>query len=140
MLGGATSLDGTAEAAGMILKQVPGLNRCIWNLGPRMPAKARPVAAAMTRERLDLLREADALVMDGLKRYGLYETIWQCPTVLVPLEFDGRGREPPDAGRRRRGRDHDEKGDHSSGQPPSPRLRTGQRFLFFAHRAATPIR
>jgi GMP synthase (glutamine-hydrolysing) len=93
MLGGAASWDQTAEAAGMILKQVPGLNRCIWNLGPKMPAGARPVAAATTRERLDLLREADALVMDGLKRHGLYETIWQCPTVLVPLEFDGRGRE-----------------------------------------------
>jgi GMP synthase (glutamine-hydrolysing) len=93
MLGGAASWERTAEAAGMILKQVPGLNRCIWNLGPTMPARARPVAAAMTRERLDLLREADALVMDGLKRYGLYETIWQCPTVLVPLELDGAGRE-----------------------------------------------
>jgi GMP synthase (glutamine-hydrolysing) len=77
----------------MILKQVPGLNRCIRNLGPRMPASARPVAASMTRDRLDLLREADAVVMDGLRRHGLYDEIWQCPTVLVPLELDGTGRE-----------------------------------------------
>ena len=47
----------------------------------------------MTRERLDLLREADAIVMDGLRRHGLYDEIWQCPTVLVPLELDGAGRE-----------------------------------------------
>jgi GMP synthase (glutamine-hydrolysing) len=47
----------------------------------------------MSAERLDLLREADAIVMDGLRRHGLYETIWQCPTVLVPLEIDGAGRE-----------------------------------------------
>ena len=47
----------------------------------------------MTRERLDLLREADAIVMDGLRRHGLYDQIWQCPTVLVPLELDGAGRE-----------------------------------------------
>ncbi len=53
----------------------------------------RPLAATVTRERLDLLREADALVMDGLRRHGLYDHIWQCPTVLVPMAIDGRGRE-----------------------------------------------
>ena len=31
--------------------------------------------------------------MDGLRRHGLYDRIWQCPTVLVPLEIDGAGRE-----------------------------------------------
>ena len=47
----------------------------------------------MTRARLDLLREADHLVMEGLRRHGIYDAIWQCPTALVPLEVDGRGRE-----------------------------------------------
>jgi GMP synthase (glutamine-hydrolysing) len=93
VLGGRVPWARLLEAAGMILKQVPGLNRCLWNLGPRMPSRARPVAATMTRPRLDLLREADALVMDGLRRHGLYDAIWQCPTVLVPLEIDGAGRE-----------------------------------------------
>jgi GMP synthase (glutamine-hydrolysing) len=93
MLGGRIAWERMLEAVGMILKQVPGLNRCIWNLGPTMPATARPVAAGMTRQRLDLLREADAIVMDALRRHGLYDAIWQCPTVLVPLELDGLGRE-----------------------------------------------
>jgi GMP synthase (glutamine-hydrolysing) len=93
MLGGRVPWERLLEAVGMILKQVPGLNRCIWNLGPRMPAVARPVAASMTRPRLDLLREADAIVMDGLRRHGLYDTIWQCPTVLVPIALDGVGQE-----------------------------------------------
>jgi GMP synthase (glutamine-hydrolysing) len=53
----------------------------------------RPLPAYTSRERLDLLREADAVVMDGLRRHGLYDSIWQCPTVLVPLEVDGRGSE-----------------------------------------------
>ena len=34
---------------------------------------------------IDLLREADALVMAALNRHGMYDEIWQCPTVLVPL-------------------------------------------------------
>jgi len=45
----------------------------------------------VTRPRLDLLREADHMVMEGLRRHGVYDAIWQCPTVLVPLEIDGRG-------------------------------------------------
>jgi GMP synthase (glutamine-hydrolysing) len=93
MLGGRLPWERLLEAAGLILKEVPGLNRCIWNLAPAMPSRVRPVPAAMTRERLDLLREADAIVMDGLRRHGVYEAVWQCPTVLVPLEIDGAGRE-----------------------------------------------
>jgi len=31
--------------------------------------------------------------MDALRRHGLYELIWQCPTVLVPLTAPGRGDE-----------------------------------------------
>ena len=93
LLGGTADWDKRLEVAGTIFKDVPGINRCIWNLGASMPKTARPLAATMTVERLDLLREADALVMDGLRRHGLYDSIWQCPTVLVPLELDGRGRE-----------------------------------------------
>ena len=47
----------------------------------------------MTRDRLDLLREADAMVMNGLHEHGLYHSIWQCPTAMVPLEVDGQGQE-----------------------------------------------
>ena len=49
--------------------------------------------AYATRERLDLLREADHIVMSALRAHGLYHEIWQCPTVLVPLDLDGTGGE-----------------------------------------------
>ena len=42
----------------------------------------------MTRDRLDLLREADHLVMSALVTHGLYDEILQCPTVLVPLQLE----------------------------------------------------
>jgi GMP synthase (glutamine-hydrolysing) len=73
------------EAASAVTKEVPGVNRCIWNLASGSPATATPFRATVTRERLDLLREADDLVMAALRRHGLYDAIWQCPTVLVPL-------------------------------------------------------
>jgi GMP synthase (glutamine-hydrolysing) len=81
------------EAASVLTADVPGINRCIWNLGPDTPRVARPLRAAMTRDRLDLLREADHMVMEGLRSHRLYDEIWQCPTVLLPLEVDGHGTE-----------------------------------------------
>jgi GMP synthase (glutamine-hydrolysing) len=93
LLSGRADWEPLLEVGGMMFKQVPGVNRCVWNLGDGVPRGARPLAATVTRERLDLLRDADAIVMDGLRRHGLYDAIWQCPTVLMPLEIDGLGRE-----------------------------------------------
>lgn len=93
LLWGEAPWDTLLQVAAGIYRDVDGINRCLWYLGPGVPADARPLAASVTRERLDLLREADAIVMDGLRRHGLYDRIWQCPTVLVPMSFRGRGRE-----------------------------------------------
>jgi GMP synthase (glutamine-hydrolysing) len=75
------------QAASAITKEVPGINRCIWNLSQAPPSDATPLAAGVTRERLDTLREADHLVMEALRAHDLYDSIWQCPTVLVPLRL-----------------------------------------------------
>jgi GMP synthase (glutamine-hydrolysing) len=106
--GGEYDWDALAEAAGTIFKSVAGLNRALLLLGPSLrdegllgeglpgeglPRECRPLAAQMTRDRLDLLRDCDAVMMDALRRHGLYDQVWQCPTVLVPLAVDGRGRE-----------------------------------------------
>jgi GMP synthase (glutamine-hydrolysing) len=91
LLTGGAEWDDLMAAASAITARVPGINRCIWNLDLETPTSARPVAATVTRERLDTLREADHLVMDALRRHDLYRAIWQCPTVLVPLELDGKG-------------------------------------------------
>jgi len=84
MLSGNATWETLIEATSAITADVPGINRCVWNLGPQPPIAASAVAAGVTRERLDLLREADALVMLALERHGIYDQVWQCPTVLVP--------------------------------------------------------
>ncbi len=81
------------KLAGSVFKSVGGLNRALWNLTDTMPQSFLPLAAGMSRGRLDLLRECDHIVMEGLRRHGLYDQVWQCPTVLVPLEIDGHGEE-----------------------------------------------
>jgi len=54
------------------------------------------IVGEVTRERLDLLREADAIVRHELTAAGLDSTIWQCPVVLladvrsVGVQGDGR--------------------------------------------------
>ncbi len=89
LFSGRASWSDLVEATARVTAEIPGINRCIWNLGDHAPSHARALAATVTRERLDLLREADALVMAALERHGLYDEIWQCPTVLIPLELEG---------------------------------------------------
>jgi GMP synthase (glutamine-hydrolysing) len=60
------------------------------------PGLAIRIVGAVTRERLDVLRAADAIARDELSRAGLDRTIWQCPVVLladvrsVGVQGDGR--------------------------------------------------
>jgi GMP synthase (glutamine-hydrolysing) len=89
ILGGPGSWATLKDATSVITADVPGINRCVWHLGGGRLSGARPLAATVTRARLDVLREADHRVMSGLRRHGLYDRIWQCPTVLVPLALDG---------------------------------------------------
>jgi GMP synthase (glutamine-hydrolysing) len=81
------------EAASVLTADVPGINRCVWSLDREIPRTAQPLRATMTRDRLDLLRKADHIVMEGLRSHGLYDEIWQCPTVLIPLDLKGDGGE-----------------------------------------------
>lgn len=76
-----------------LAKSVRGVNRCLFELSGRHPQRAELVPATVTSERLALLRELDAIVMNALARHELMTTVWQCPTVLVPLRLDGHGRE-----------------------------------------------
>ncbi|MBZ0267596.1 glutamine-hydrolyzing GMP synthase, partial [bacterium] len=76
-----------------LTKSVDGINRCLFELSDRNPSRAELLPATVTRDRLALLRELDAVVMGALERHGLMKTIWQCPTVIVPVRLDGRGSE-----------------------------------------------
>ncbi|MBW2526218.1 MAG: glutamine-hydrolyzing GMP synthase [Deltaproteobacteria bacterium] len=81
------------DVAARLYQRVPGVNRCVFDLTGRGLARAVPVAAHTTRARLDLLREADDIVMRALSRYDLMREVWQCPTVLLPLRIADQGQE-----------------------------------------------
>ena len=67
----------------------PSINRVIYLLGPTPRPQQNLKAGYLTRDRLDLLRRADAISMAALERHGLMEEVTQMPTVLLPLSSDG---------------------------------------------------
>jgi GMP synthase C terminal domain len=41
------------------------------------------------KEKLDILRQADAVYIDAIRKAGLYDTIWQAFAVLLPVKTVG---------------------------------------------------
>jgi GMP synthase (glutamine-hydrolysing) len=53
------------------------------------PALALRMPGEITKERLDVLRLADAIYLEEIRRAGLYDTIWQAFAVLLPVRTVG---------------------------------------------------
>jgi GMP synthase (glutamine-hydrolysing) len=68
----------------------------VWRQPFPGPGLGIRIIGAVTQDRLDLLREADAIARAELKSAGLDRDIWQCPVVLladvrsVGVQGDGR--------------------------------------------------
>lgn len=53
------------------------------------PGLAIRLPGGVTREKLDILRQADAIYLDEIRKAGLYDTIWQAFAVLLPVQTVG---------------------------------------------------
>ncbi|EKE43503.1 GMP synthase [Oceaniovalibus guishaninsula JLT2003] len=53
------------------------------------PGLAIRCPGAITREKLAILREADAIFIDQIRRHGLYDDIWQAFVALLPVRTVG---------------------------------------------------
>jgi GMP synthase (glutamine-hydrolysing) len=53
------------------------------------PGLAIRIPGEITEERLDILRKADAVFLDEIRKAGLYDTIWQAFAVLLPVRTVG---------------------------------------------------
>lgn len=53
------------------------------------PGLAIRVLGEVTNDRLDVLRNADVIIMDEVKKVGLYTKIWQSFAVLLPVKTVG---------------------------------------------------
>jgi GMP synthase (glutamine-hydrolysing) len=53
------------------------------------PGLSIRIIGEVTRERLDILREADAILLEEVRRAGLYRELWQCFAVLPGIRSVG---------------------------------------------------
>ncbi len=53
------------------------------------PGLAIRMPGAMSRDNLDILRKADAIYLDEIRKAGLYDEIWQAFAVLLPVRTVG---------------------------------------------------
>ena len=53
------------------------------------PGLAIRLPGGVTREKLDILRKADAIYLDEIRKAGLYDKIWQAFSVLLPVQTVG---------------------------------------------------
>jgi GMP synthase (glutamine-hydrolysing) len=53
------------------------------------PGLAIRCPGAVTRDKLAILRQADAVYLDQIRRHGLYDAIWQAFAVLLPVRTVG---------------------------------------------------
>ena len=53
------------------------------------PGLAIRCPGVITKDRLDILREADAIYLDQIRKHGLYNEIWQAFAVILPVQTVG---------------------------------------------------
>ena len=53
------------------------------------PGLAIRIPGGITRDKLDILRKADAIYLDEIRKAGLYDAIWQAFAVLLPVRTVG---------------------------------------------------
>ncbi len=85
VLSGPLDWDRLEQASTEITNAFAQINRVVFLLAPARLPPLRLRQAYLTRARLDLLREADAIVMGALQDHGLMDEVTQMPTVLLPL-------------------------------------------------------
>lgn len=74
----------------LITNKVVGVNRVMLQVGGSSDMHALTIKpGVVTRDRLDILRKADAAVDHVIRSRGLYDAIWQFPVILIPVSFAG---------------------------------------------------
>lgn len=53
------------------------------------PGLAIRLLGKMTREKLEILKEADNIFIEGLVKFGLYDSVWQAGVILLPVQSVG---------------------------------------------------
>ena len=79
------------KASTLLTNSFSEINRCVYAVSPEKIESVELVEAYLTKERIEVLQEADAISMKTIEKHGLLGKIWQFPTITLPLKFNGEG-------------------------------------------------
>ncbi len=86
VIAGSATLETLGQVSTRITNGYQEVNRVIYGLNAEIDLSALQVHdALLTAERLDMLREADAIAHQLLLEHGLEHQVWQFPVVLIPV-------------------------------------------------------
>ncbi|MEK7275345.1 MAG: glutamine-hydrolyzing GMP synthase, partial [Candidatus Desantisbacteria bacterium] len=73
----------------VIAREMGMPDEIIWQHPFPGPGLAVRIIGAVDKEKLDTLRDADAIIIEEIKRAGLYQNIWQAFGVFLPIKTVG---------------------------------------------------
>ncbi len=53
------------------------------------PGLAIRLLGKLTKDKLEILKEADSIFIEGLKKHGLYDKVWQAGVIMLPVQSVG---------------------------------------------------
>lgn len=90
------SLEVLTQKATQLVNTNSEINRVVRLLGTNFEGTIEAAElhkATINSERVELLQRADDVVTRTLEEMNLYGSVWQFPTILIPLSFNGFGEE-----------------------------------------------
>ena len=67
-----------------------GIDKTLLNRHPFPgPGLGIRILGDITEEKVQMLQQADLIYIEGLKKYGLYDKVWQAGTILLPVKSVG---------------------------------------------------
>ncbi|HZX20020.1 MAG TPA: glutamine-hydrolyzing GMP synthase [archaeon] len=91
VLEGPINYDKLEKISTLITNSFDEINRVVFLLYPMQATSIELEKAYLTKERLDKLREADAIIMGIVEEKKMQKEVWQFPVVLLPLNFNSKG-------------------------------------------------
>ena len=93
VLFGKLNWDKLEETSTKITNKFSEVNRVVYALNPNKLKEIKLRKAFLTEDRISVLQDVDALVMQEVRKKKLYKEIWQFPVVLLPLTVDESDKE-----------------------------------------------